>query len=81
MLPHEISETVLYRDALMLVIYKPAGIPVHAGRAVAKIWKCIFLDHLRYGLPKKPALAHRLDKDTSGCLVLGRHRKAFGYAR
>jgi len=27
-------------------------------------------------LPRNPALAHRLDKDTSGCLVLGRHRKA-----
>ncbi|RDV04224.1 RNA pseudouridine synthase [Undibacter mobilis] len=31
---------------------------------------------LRFGLPRDPALAHRLDKDTSGCLVLGRHRKA-----
>src|SRR5690606_36948807 len=30
----------------------------------------------RFGLPRDPALAHRLDKDTSGCLVLGRHRKA-----
>ena len=28
------------------------------------------------GLPRVPALAHRLDRDTSGCLVLGRHRKA-----
>jgi 23S rRNA-/tRNA-specific pseudouridylate synthase len=27
-------------------------------------------------LPKPPALAHRLDRDTSGCLVLGRHRQA-----
>jgi tRNA pseudouridine32 synthase/23S rRNA pseudouridine746 synthase len=31
---------------------------------------------LRFGLPRPPALAHRLDRDTSGCLVLGRHRKA-----
>ena len=31
---------------------------------------------LRFGLPRAPALAHRLDRDTSGCLVLGRHRKA-----
>jgi tRNA pseudouridine32 synthase/23S rRNA pseudouridine746 synthase len=30
----------------------------------------------RFGLPRAPALAHRLDRDTSGCLVLGRHRKA-----
>jgi tRNA pseudouridine32 synthase/23S rRNA pseudouridine746 synthase/23S rRNA pseudouridine1911/1915/1917 synthase len=31
---------------------------------------------LRFGLPRPPALAHRLDRDTSGCLVLGRHPKA-----
>src|SRR4029450_12456374 len=31
---------------------------------------------LRFGLPRAPALAHRLDRETSGCLVLGRHRKA-----
>ena len=31
---------------------------------------------LRFGLPRKPALAHRLDRDTAGCLVLGRHHKA-----
>ena len=31
---------------------------------------------MRFGLPRAPALAHRLDRDTSGCLVLGRHRKA-----
>ncbi len=33
-------------------------------------------DALRFGLPRPPVLAHRLDRDTSGCLVLGRHRKA-----
>jgi tRNA pseudouridine32 synthase/23S rRNA pseudouridine746 synthase/23S rRNA pseudouridine1911/1915/1917 synthase len=31
---------------------------------------------LRFGLPHPPALAHRLDRETSGCLVLGRHPKA-----
>ena len=31
---------------------------------------------MRFGLPRPPVLAHRLDRDTSGCLVLGRHRKA-----
>src|SRR6185295_9684637 len=31
------------------------------------------------GLPRAPSLAHRLDKDTSGCLVLGRHRKALAH--
>ena len=31
---------------------------------------------MRFGLPRNPALAHRLDRDTAGCLVLGRHHKA-----
>jgi tRNA pseudouridine32 synthase / 23S rRNA pseudouridine746 synthase len=31
---------------------------------------------LRFGLPRNPALVHRLDRDTSGCLALGRHHKA-----
>lgn len=66
---------VLYRDGLMLVIDKPAGIPVHSGPAGGP-----HLEHwfplLRFGLPRPPALAHRLDRDTSGCLVLGRHPKA-----
>ena len=35
-----------------------------------------WFDALRFGLPRLPSLAHRLDKETSGCLVLGRHRKA-----
>jgi tRNA pseudouridine32 synthase/23S rRNA pseudouridine746 synthase len=33
-------------------------------------------DALRFGLPRKPALAHRLDRETAGCLILGRHHKA-----
>jgi tRNA pseudouridine32 synthase/23S rRNA pseudouridine746 synthase len=66
---------VLYRDGLMLVIDKPAGLPVHPGpKGGASLADC--LDGLRFGLPQRPELAHRLDKDTSGCLVLGRHRKA-----
>lgn len=59
----------------MLVVDKPAGIPVHAGPGGGPNMEDGF-DALRFGLPKPPALAHRLDRDTSGCLVLGRHRKA-----
>ncbi len=66
---------VLYRDGLMLVIDKPAGIPVHAGPRGGRNLEAGFAA-LRYGLPHSPALAHRLDRDTSGCLVLGRHPKA-----
>ena len=68
-------DRVLYRDGLMLVIDKPAGIPVHAGPRGGPNLEAGF-DALRFGLPQPPALAHRLDRDTSGCLVLGRHPKA-----
>jgi tRNA pseudouridine32 synthase/23S rRNA pseudouridine746 synthase/23S rRNA pseudouridine1911/1915/1917 synthase len=74
-LPASLTERVLYRDGLMLVIDKPAGIPVHAGPGGGP-----HLEHwlplLRFGLPRPPSLAHRLDRDTSGCLILGRHPKA-----
>lgn len=71
---------LLYRDDLMLVLNKPFGVPVHRGPAAAD-WKNApdmesAFDALRLGLPRIPSLAHRLDRDTSGCLVLGRHRTA-----
>lgn len=68
-------ERLLYKDSLMLVIDKPAGIPVHAGPGGGPNLEQGF-DDLLFGLPRVPALAHRLDRDTSGCLILGRHRKA-----
>ncbi len=68
---------VLYRDGLMLVD-KPPGVPVHRGPKGGGAFEDYF-DALRYGLPRAPSLAHRLDKDTSGCLVLGRHRKALAH--
>ena len=71
----EIQARVLHRDGLMLVIDKPAGLPVHRGPKGGANLETSF-DALRFGLPRPPVLAHRLDKDTSGCLVLGRHRKA-----
>jgi tRNA pseudouridine32 synthase/23S rRNA pseudouridine746 synthase len=75
MTPEEMGSRLLYRDGLMLVIDKPAGIAVHKG---PKGGACLedHFDALRFGLPRRPSLAHRLDRETSGCLVLGRHRKA-----
>jgi RluA family pseudouridine synthase len=70
-----LADRVLYRDGLMLVIDKPAGLPVHAGPGGGSSLESFF-DALRFGLPRPPHLAHRLDRDTSGCLVLGRHPKA-----
>src|SRR4029453_11728724 len=73
--PEEMVARLLYRDGLMLVIDKPAGIAVHRGPKGGESLG----DHfgaLRLGRPRAPALARRLDRETSGCLVLGRHRKA-----
>lgn len=71
----EVQARVLYRDGLILVFNKPAGIPVHEGPGGGENLEQWFV-HLRYGLSHIPHLAHRLDSDTSGCLVLGRHPKA-----
>lgn len=71
----ELLARLLYRDGLMLVLDKPAGIPVHAGPGGGDNLEDHF-DALRFGFPAPPSLAHRLDRDTAGCLVLGRHPKA-----
>lgn len=70
-----IQDSVLYRDALILVLDKPAGVPVHRGRGAIRPLDSLF-DCLKFGLPRKPELGHRLDKDTSGCLILGRNPHA-----
>jgi tRNA pseudouridine32 synthase / 23S rRNA pseudouridine746 synthase len=75
MTPEEMVARLLYRDGLMLVIDKPAGMAVHRGPKGGASLEDYF-SALSFGLPRPPALAHRLDRDTSGCLVLGRHRKA-----
>lgn len=71
----DLPSRLLYRDALMLVIDKPAGIAVHAGPKGGDTLDRHF-GPLRFGLPQDPGLAHRLDRETSGCLVLGRHKGA-----
>lgn len=71
----EIQGLVLYSDGQVLIINKPAGIPVHAGPKGGVNLEQYF-EHLRFGLSHNPSLAHRLDRDTSGCLILGRHRKS-----
>jgi tRNA pseudouridine32 synthase / 23S rRNA pseudouridine746 synthase len=73
--PEQLLARLLYRDALMLIIDKPAGLAVHPGPKGGPNLEDL-LDGLRFGLPRRPELAHRLDRDTSGCLVLGRHHRA-----
>ncbi|MBF8273811.1 MAG: Pseudouridine synthase [Magnetococcales bacterium] len=68
-------ERLLYRDGLMLVIDKPGKWVVHGPARGARNLEPLFAD-LKFGLPRSPTPAHRLDYGTSGCLVLGRHPKA-----
>ena len=66
---------VLFLDGEALVIDKPAGLAVHAGpRTPASLED--HLHQLRFGFERSPSLVHRLDRDTSGCLLLARNPKA-----
>jgi tRNA pseudouridine32 synthase/23S rRNA pseudouridine746 synthase len=71
----DLEKRLLYRDGMALIIDKPAGFAVHEG-GVGVAHLRPYLAELQFGLPNPPELAHRLDRDTSGCLVLGRHRQA-----
>ena len=66
---------VLFVDAEALVIDKPAGLAVHAGPKTPHSLED-HLPDLRFGFHRPPAPVHRLDRDTSGCLLLSRNPKA-----
>lgn len=66
---------VLHRDDWLLVIDKPAGLAVQGGSGTTRHLDGL-LDALRFDAAERPRLVHRLDRDTSGVLVLARTRKA-----
>ena len=70
-----LGDLIIFIDAEAIVIDKPAGLPVDAprrgGESIASR-----LDELRFGFKRTPAPMHRLDQDTSGCLLLARSPKA-----
>ena len=71
----EILNRVLYKDTHIIVLNKPSGVPVHKGPKGGETMEDYF-GFLKFGNLENPSLAHRLDRDTSGCLILGRHKKA-----
>jgi len=71
----EIQQSVLYRDDDIIVINKPAGLAVQGGTGTLRHVDGM-LDAVRFGAAERPKLVHRLDKDTSGVLVLARNSKA-----
>lgn len=66
---------ILYEDGEALVIDKPSGLPVDRPR---KGGPCLedHLERLKLGFQRAPVAVHRLDTDTSGCLLLARNPKA-----
>jgi tRNA pseudouridine32 synthase/23S rRNA pseudouridine746 synthase len=66
---------VLHIDAHVVVIDKPAGLAVHRGPRTPHSLDDR-LDELTFGFRRRPLPAHRLDRDTSGCLVLARHPRS-----
>jgi tRNA pseudouridine32 synthase/23S rRNA pseudouridine746 synthase len=72
---HDLSSRILFEDGEALVIDKPGGMPLErprkGGESLAD-----HLDELRLGFQRQPVPVHRLDADTSGCLLLARNPKA-----
>lgn len=70
-----LQKTVLYKDADVIVINKPAGLAVQGGTGLGTSLDDM-LDVLQFDAPERARLVHRLDRDTSGCLVLARNQAA-----
>ena len=71
----EIRRMILHMDDSVIVLNKPAGLPVQGGSGQSRHIDGL-LDGLRFDYEERPRLVHRLDKDTSGVLVIGRTRLA-----
>lgn len=70
-----VQALVLYRDDEVLALNKPPGLAVQGGTGTARHLDAM-LDALRFGAAERPRLVHRLDRDTSGVLLLGRNAAA-----
>ncbi len=68
-----IQSCVLYRDDHIIALNKPAGLPSQGGSKQTRHVDGL-AEALRFGLEEKPRLVHRLDKDTSGVLLMARSR-------
>ncbi len=67
-----IADRVLFIDGEAIVLDKPAGLAVHPGTRTPESLED-WLRHLRFGFQREPLPVHRLDRDTSGCLLLARN--------
>jgi tRNA pseudouridine32 synthase/23S rRNA pseudouridine746 synthase len=69
------EDRILFIDGEAIVLDKPAGMAVHPGPATPRSLED-HLGELRFGFRREPTAVHRLDRDTSGCLLLARNPKA-----
>jgi 23S rRNA pseudouridine955/2504/2580 synthase len=67
----DLQKAVIYRDEQILVINKPYGLPVQGGPGITRHLDGM-LDALRFDADHRPRLVHRLDRDTTGVLLLAR---------
>ncbi len=69
-----LQEAILYESRELLILNKPSGIAVHGGSGVSQG----VIETLRAALPETRflELVHRLDRDTSGCLLIAKKRSA-----
>ena len=68
-----LRDAVIYRDDVLIAVNKPAGLAVQGGSKTHRHLDGM-LDALKFDAPERPRLVHRLDKDTSGLLLLARDR-------
>ena len=71
----ELRDLLIHKDELVLAINKPPGLAVQGGTGTHRHLDAM-LDALRFDAPERPRLVHRLDRDTSGVLLLARSAKA-----
>lgn len=72
-----LADRILFIDGEAIIVDKPAGLPVDAPRDGATSLEN-HLQSLTFGFKRWPVPVHRLDRDTSGCLLLARNPKAAG---
>lgn len=83
----ELSLPILYEDKDLVVINKPAGVAVHPGHGAAQPTVTAWFtqrypDNLSVGEnTDRPGVVHRLDKDTSGVLVLAKNQPAYEHLK
>ncbi len=74
----QVHDAIIYQDNDILVLNKPAGLAVQGG-SKTQFHLDGMLDELQFEADERPRLVHRLDRDTSGVMVLGRNRKATAF--